>query len=83
MPSKNKNTLKDTNINVVLMRIAQRWKILQELMLSWAYCLTQHLSLQSLCVCVCVCVCVFVCVRVKLPGISGADFGGVSLADSK
>ena len=35
------------------------------------------------CVCVCVCVCVFVCVRVKLPGISGADFGGVSLADSK
>lgn len=26
---------------------------------------------------------VCVCVRVKLPGISGADFGGVSLADSK
>ena len=32
---------------------------------------------------VCVCVCVCVCERVKLPGISGADFGGVSLADSK
>lgn len=52
MPSKNKSTLKDTNIKVVLMRIAQRWKILQELVLSWAYCLTQYLSLQSLCVCV-------------------------------